>query len=88
MSSIVIVSYVKTSVGVKYSSVSQCVVECSYVTARFESMTRLKFGQTDLTEAAEIVGVSEPEFDTILSEKFPPNGKRGTSGIYYSCSLW
>ena len=33
---------------------------------------------------AEIVGVSESEFDAILSEKFPPNGKRGTSGVYYS----
>ena len=28
---------------------------------------------------AEIVGVSESEFDAILSEKFPPNGKRGTA---------
>ena len=34
--------------------------------------------------AAEIVGVSESEFDAILSEKSPPNGKRGTSGVYYS----
>ena len=33
---------------------------------------------------AEIVGVSESEFDAILSEKSPPNGKRGTSGVYYS----
>ena len=28
--------------------------------------------------AAEIVGVSEPEFHAFLSEKYPPNGKRGT----------
>ena len=33
---------------------------------------------------AEIVGVSESEFDAFLTEKFPPNGKRGTSGVYYS----
>ena len=28
--------------------------------------------------------VSESEFDAFLSEKFPPNGKRVTSGVYYS----
>ena len=28
--------------------------------------------------------IVESEFDALLSEKFPPNGKRGTSGVYYS----
>ena len=31
---------------------------------------------------AQIIGVSESELDAILSEKFPPNRKRGTSGVY------
>ena len=33
---------------------------------------------------AEIFGVSESEFDAFLTEKFPPNERRGTSGVYYS----
>ena len=39
---------------------------------------------------AEIVniGVSESEFDAILSEKFPPDGKRGSSRRRVLFSLW
>ena len=39
--------------------------------------------------AAEIVGVSESLLHAFLSEKFPPNGKRGDSCVYVLLfSLW
>ena len=38
----------------------------------------------EMAVVAVIVAVSEPEFHAFLSEKFAPNGKRGTSDLYYS----
>ena len=38
----------------------------------------------EMVVSAEIVGVSESALHAFLSDKFPPNGKRGDSCVYYS----